>query len=914
MTPAVRHLARLQALFDAAVLLPPDERGPFVMRECQGDLELQGELESLLRCDDIHRDPIAAAIRAAAADSGLAEAPPIPEHIAGYRIVGCLGEGGMGIVYEAVQQSPRRNVALKVIRGGHFVDDIAIQLFAHEADALARLDHPHIAKIHEAGRADDGFHYFAMELVRGVPLSEWLRGRTEALSRSELRTRLRVFLQIADAVSHAHQRGVIHRDLKPSNVMVATDAGPSARRHQPDVRVLDFGLARIADGAVPNGADPAMVAGTPPYVSPERIRGRARDDVRVDVFSLGVILYELVERQLPFEVSRLSAAEAARVVCEDAPRPMRGADADLRAIVAMSLAKDPERRYASAAALLEDVHRYLADQPVAARGSSTPYQLRKMIVRHRAACAGGVAMLAVLAAFVFLLIGQLRATAAARDRADTEAASAARAEEFLAGMFEDASPQQTRSQDISARELLDRASRRLAYSFHDDPATRGRLLLALGRVFRDAGVPVRALELLGQALAIRTTLLGEGHPDVADVRVVLAEALVAAGHYPDALRAAERAESDLRAVGGLRLARAQGALANALASLARDPEAERVLLAKASTLQALGAAGDWPLCVTWSQLGDVCRRLARLDRALELFERADAGFAAAGDPEHPDLAEHLTRFAMLRLAQGQPRAAEPLLRRSLAIRERVFGHGHPGVALDLMRFGLALLDNGQADDAEPILVDALQRCEHALGPQHPAVAMIASSLTTIYLFQDRHLDARPVAERSLALLEATCSSRDPRIARVLVNLGVIHRELRDFAAAQAALDRAGQIMAQGQAANDPTHLKLALGFSYLYEARGQVPAAIEACQRAMACVDAGAVAPRATPAAVALRLSDLATKNDDQKLSLTYLRRALAAGMKVQQAVAERADRTDPDVAALLREFGWNGSDEPVGH
>jgi WD40 repeat protein/serine/threonine protein kinase len=479
MTPE-RYEQVCKICYDA-LELEVSQRAAFLDRVCGADEALRREVEVMLANEEglasfLDEPALAVAAQSLVEDRGQSGAlralfgatSPVgagltlPEFgsshapsicIGDYRIIRKLGEGGMGVVYEAEQRHPRRPVALKVIRGGRLVDEYQIKLFQREVQALARLKHPGIAAIYEAGRTDDGQHYFVMELVRGIPLLDYVKGRrlTGAHPPSSVRRRLELFLKICDSISYAHQRGVIHRDLKPANILVADESYESGGQSiggsslsRVEVKVLDFGVARITDddGTGASGISQAgQIKGTVPYMSPEQVRGDpGQIGVRTDVYALGMILYELLTERLPYDFEHVPLPQAIRIICEEAPKPLSRArsesrdqesrkieriDRDVETIALKALEKDPERRYRSAAAMAEDVTRYLNNQPIQARPPRALYQFRKLIARHKAPFALLAALLVSLMGFAVTMAMQSARIVRERDKAVASERSAA---------------------------------------------------------------------------------------------------------------------------------------------------------------------------------------------------------------------------------------------------------------------------------------------------------------------------------------------------------------------------------------------------------------------------------------------------------------------------------------------------------
>src|SRR5215471_15825455 len=381
----------VEAAFAAALELPACERPSFLTSEYPNDPALRAEVEALLRnyqAAGSFLEPIAGSRL-----PSLAEATSfLPTAIGCYRIRRLVGQGAMGAVYEATQEHPRRTVALKVIKPG-WANPELLRRFEQESQALARLQHPCIAQIYEAGMADAGFGpqpYFAMELIRGRSLREYAEEH-----HLDTEQRLQLMVRICEGVQHAHQRGLIHRDLKPGNILVDETGQP---------KILDFGVARVTDSdtQTTRQTDLGQLVGTLAYMSPEQALGDPLElDTRSDVYALGVILYELLAGRLPYTVSR-NLPEAVQTIREEDPAPLssisRNYRGDIETIVAKALEKDKGRRYVSAADLAGDIRRYLADEPIVARPPSTTYQLQKFARRHKAVVGGVAAVFVVLVA------------------------------------------------------------------------------------------------------------------------------------------------------------------------------------------------------------------------------------------------------------------------------------------------------------------------------------------------------------------------------------------------------------------------------------------------------------------------------------------------------------------------------------
>lgn len=666
--------------------------------------------------------------------------------VGSYRIVRELGRGGMAVVYEAEQEHPRRPVALKVLGGLGPVDETRLRLFQREVQALARLKHPGIAAIYESGSTDDGRPFFAMELVRGETLKESLERENAGspLAPCRLASRLRLFRKVCDAVSYAHQRGIVHRDLKPSNVLVAPPASREASAAAvPDVKVLDFGLARITDeelGGGPFVTRAGEVYGTLPYMSPEQLRGNPDEvDTRTDVYALGVVLYEMLAGRLPHPAADRTFVVAARIARDEPPPALgkgwlwsRRPDEDLETIVARALEPDATRRYQSVAALSEDVERYLTSQPIAARPPSALYQLRKAVSRHRAGFAFALTVLALVVAGTVAMAFLSARAGRERDRAEREAARANAINAFLLDTLGSANPVEGTARDATVLEALKAAAEKAGPAFAGQPDLEGRVRHTIGMTYLRLGdyeaaepalrasieawrkVPGPDGVLVVEPLSALGVLRQE-RGDLAGAEALCLEALAVKRRYRPAPDADEM--GILSNLAQVKLD--QGKLGEA------EPLMRQVLDFERRTL----GAGHPNVALDLTNLGAVLNRQRRFAEAEPLLAEAVRLLRAEGSPiaalAMGNLGEALTET-------GRPAEAEPLLAEAAALGVRRFGERNQDVAKVRVKHAACLLALGRTEPAEGQLLSALPVFREGLGDRSDWTRRTAGLLVRLY--------------------------------------------------------------------------------------------------------------------------------------------------------------------------------------
>jgi tetratricopeptide (TPR) repeat protein len=693
---------RLRAHFLRALELPAEERAGYVERALPDEPALAHELSRLVAAAGNDDSFLLDAPRAPRWDGAL------PEQVGEYRVRGLLGQGGMGVVLLAEQARPRREVALKLLRHG-LADPEALRRFRLEAELLGRLQHPGIAQVFEAGtwRGPWGEQPFlALELVRGEVLTHF--ARSHAL---DLRARLELLAAICDAVQHAHQKGVIHRDLKPANVLVDSEGRP---------KVLDFGVARLvqAEGGGESLLTLQGVLGTPAYMSPEQAAGGALD-TRSDIYSLGCVAYELLAGRVPIAVDDApSLLDALRAVREREPARLGALDARLRGdvetIVAKALAKDPERRYASASDLAADVRRHLAHQPIAARPPTTGYLLSRFVRRQRALVAGTAAVLATL------LLG-LAGTWSGLARARIEAEEKRAVNDFLLSLFAAPDPE-VDGRDVRVVELLERWAQELEHAFLDRPRVRAALLERLGATWRGLGLFERAEAPLREALALREASADRADPERLSTQSALGALLAERGAFDEARTRLGDVLAVRRETLGAEHPDTLDAWANVAAVRMQERRFDLAVPELSEVLEALrrayGPRHDKSLVVE-NNLALALLYAHRLEEAERLFEHVHAGWRALAGDDHPTTIAALGNLAMLRQAQGRSEDAERIYREVAGRAARVLGADHPGALHPLNNLVSLLYGEGRLAEAEVLARGVLAARRAKLSSSHP---------------------------------------------------------------------------------------------------------------------------------------------------------------------------------------------------
>jgi serine/threonine-protein kinase len=819
---------RAEDLATEVLARPTGEREAYLETQCAGDPGLRRQVEALL---ERRREAFAwfddLGAQVAASASLELEASRQEMRVGPYRTVRVLGHGGMGTVFLAERADGQfdQRVALKLIRLGRESEE-TVRRFLAERQILARLQHPHIARLLDGG-VDGGRPYFVMEYVEGLPLGRYCDER-----RLSVEERLRVFVTVCEAVQDAHRSLVVHRDLKPTNVLVT--AGGT-------VKLLDFGIAKVLAQGVPDTGDPTVTGSralTPGYAAPEQFRGEA-PTTATDVYSLGVILYELLCGRAPFPVRGRSPGEVERAILEAEPEPPsraarrtqegpgtplpeelaaarsttagrlpRRLAGELDAICLTALRKEPARRYLTADRLADDVRRHLEGLPLRAHRDSLGYRAGKFMRRHR----WGVAAASLLG---LLVVGFAAAMAVQSARVSRERDKARRVADLFVDTFRLSDPAEARGETITARELLDRGAHRIDGELGDQPEVQASLLVVLGRVYQNLGLFERAAPLLTKALAARRQVLGPSHPDLVESLNSLGELLRQKGDYRAAepiLREALATSRRLFGAADPRVAETLNHLGKVRYAQGAYPEAEAAVREALAIQRGALPAGHADLGESLNNLATVV--LARGDQpgAESLFREALAVRRQALGPDHALVAASLNNLALVLQSRGAYDEAEGANREALAVYRKLFPDDNPRVATVLNNLGLSLYLKGDYAGAEPVFRESLAMRRRLLSPSHPEVAQSASNLGLLLQGLGRHDEAEALYRESLAVREKALGADHPLVAGSLNNLGLLFQARGRHGEAQALFAQGRDLLVRRLG---PAHALVATSLSNL---------------------------------------------------------------------------------------------------
>ena len=837
---------RALALFDELVDLPPAERAQRLSTLRDDEPALHDAVAALLAAD---ADPASALDRSPAslfADEAIAadeSAPPPGELIGPWRIVGVIGRGGMGAVYrgERADGAFRQQAAIKLIRLGLDHPDLR-RRFLRERQILASLKHPNIATLLDGGVAGNGAPYFAMELIDGQPITRWCDAQ-----RHDLHARIRLFLQVCAAVQHAHQNLTVHRDLKPSNILVTQDG---------QAKLLDFGIAKLLQDDGDGGATSDR-AFTPDYAAPEQIRGEAITTA-TDLYALGVVLFELLAGTRPFDTGGQGHAKPSPASPERAPASLsRAAEriapeqaqargfspktlaaalrGDLSAIVQRCLQPEPERRYASAEALGNDLTAWLDGRPVAAARGDGLYRLRKFAARHRWGVAASLVAMLAIAAALGAAVWQARNARAQAALAQSEAAKATAVKDFLVGIFERNSLLHADGADArkaTAEELLEIGAERIRGSLHEAPETRAELLGTMGDLYAQLSLQDTAMSLYREQLADLRAIHRPPHPLIAEALQKLAYSQVEHGDYAGAERTVREALRMFEALGdthslshalalatlshviyrtraqapeGLQAAtralrivethhRGSPAHVDMLLEMGRVVDIQQgIRAAEPYVRQALELAQKPPLngnkfmlALCYQNMGDTERLLGRYAEAEATLRKALQTYVVAAGIEHPYASDAHRELARLLNTVGKREEALATIRAGLGRLERSTGPDNPNLtSYSRLEYGTILLARGELDAAA-------QEIDRAVAAWREAkTGVLGRGLAVqgrLQIAQGRYAQAAPTLAEAEPTVAAVWGENSALRADVLVQQGRL-RLARDDAEGASALFR-----------------------------------------------------------------------------------------------------------------------------
>jgi tetratricopeptide (TPR) repeat protein len=762
-----------------------------------------------------------------------------------YRLLQRVGEGGMGEVWLAEQTQPvRRQVALKVSKAGMDSAQV-IARFEAERQALALMDHPAIARVFDGGTTPEARPYFAMEYVKGEPITVYCDRH-----RLGTRERLELFAQVCDAVQHAHQKGIIHRDLKPSNVLL------TIQDDRPVPKIIDFGVAKATGQHLTERTlftELGVLIGTPEYMSPEQAEMGALDiDTRTDIYALGVLLYELLTGALPFDRKELRQAgllEIQRIIREkEPPRPsaritqlgpasteaaknrqseprrlvseLRG---DLDWITMRALEKDRTRRYQTANALAADVRRHLGNEPVYAGPPSASYRAGKFVRRHRFGVAAAATLVLLLAAFAGAMAVQARRIARERDKARLATQKAEQINAFVVGMLGSADPRVS-GRDVTVASVLDSASTKVEGELGGQPEIKAAVLATLGTTYEGLGLYAPARQALQAALDASIAAHGPDHIEVARALDRLAGVAESEGNLREAERLDRQSLATLDRLGvtdSSDAAQVKANLALVLNGLGKSAEAEALYREVLAIQRRVDGERSEEVAATLNNLGVLLGQRGDWAGSEPLHREALDIVRAVRGPEHPDVAAGMNSLGAVLEARGDLPGAEALYRNSLVLRLKLLGSDHPDVARSRYALANLLRAKGDAEGALGECRQVLAMRGRVLPDGHPMVAATQHVGGLALLDLGRPREAEPLLRESLELRRQALPPGHWLLASSESVLGACLTAERRFPEAEALLLHAHARLESSQGHDHERTLEGRQRLVALYEAWGQ---------------------------------------------------------------------------------------------
>jgi eukaryotic-like serine/threonine-protein kinase len=805
MTP--ERWKQVREVLEAALDVSSKERAALLDDACMGDPALKQEVEELLAAyeeDFLEHTPLDEINRQ------LTKEPSLEGQFIGpYKIIRELGQGGMGAVFLALRADDqyKKRVAIKLVKRGMDTDYV-LSRFRHERQILASLDHPNIARFLDGGATENGLPYFVMEYIEGQPIDKYCdENRLTTIER------LKLFQTVCSAVYYAHQNLVVHRDLKPSNIIVTAEGTP---------KLMDFGIAKLlnpnlyAQTLVPTALTQRLM--TPDYASPEQVKGRSITTAS-DVYSLGVLLYELLTGHRPYQFKSYTQEEIERVICEEQPEKPSTAigrvettpspegatqimitpeqvsltregqpdklkkklAGDLDNIVLMAMRKEPLRRYASVEQFSEDIRRHLEGLPCIARKDTFAYRAGKFALRNKIAVAVVAAFIILVVASAVVILNQSIRAARERDKAKQVSA-------FLVELFNVSDPGEARGNMITAREILDKGAQRIERELADQPEVQATLMSTIGQVYVKLGLYEAALPLYEKALQTRLETAGEESVEYAESLNYLGVLYNAKSDYPNAERLFRQALAIRRRVLGkehIEVARSLGNLAHTLNGKGDTQEAEPLFREAIAMHRKVG--GNEQLATTLNNFALLLDNTGKYEEAEKLFKESLAMRRKLLGDDHPDVAGGINNLAGLYRRTNALPAAEQLFNESLTIARKSLGAEHPMVATIMNNLAIVLSSMDKKQAAERLYRTSLEIRRKHFGEENIDVATSLNNLGLLLYDGGNYAEAEKLYRQALAIHRKLLGDEHRSVAIDLNNLGILLNSKKDYPAAVDAL-------------------------------------------------------------------------------------------------------------------------------